>query len=147
MRVARRIILSYKYSYTIEIKNTLPIPAWYPIKNYGVPVEQSSYEILTEGENVFRKAYHFSHVPNQSIDKDLFQINQMKAMTKERYAPPFLQIIPHVIFSHHHFQYEGYTGAYAIPKRNRFGTLLLDLLVALSVKNTREYPHSLRFSP
>jgi len=34
-----------------------------------------------------------------------------------------------------------------VPKKNRFGTLLLDLLAALSVKNTREYLHSLRFSP
>ncbi len=104
--------ITVKYSYRLESKNTLSIPGWYPIVNYGVAVEQSRYQLIHPDQSINHKAYQYKAKPISEGATTVFELKQAKALTKERYAPHFTELAPHVIFSPTTFIYEGYQGNY-----------------------------------
>ncbi len=114
----RYIPKNYPYtiemSYQIRTSNTAFIPRYFPINNYYLSVESSSYTISFPNE--MKLFYHEKkleafNVKKQASDHMMsYWLEQAKSIKREPYAPPFSEIIANVDFSVNKFSLAGIKG-------------------------------------
>jgi len=105
------------YPYTVEFiyetssDNTAFIPPFYPIDDYYVSVENSSYKLNYPSEVDIRKKevrIDKLDIENRSKLGELFyESKNIKAIKPEAYSPSFVDIVPKVLFASKQFTYEG----------------------------------------
>ena len=106
-----------KYPYTIEFvyettsSNTAFIPAFIPISEYFVSVENSSYNIIyPENISVRKKEKNIENINLEKVD-DIgnvhYKVKNLGAFKPEAYSPSIVDFTPKVLFSSKQFTLEG----------------------------------------
>ncbi|MFA9392465.1 MAG: DUF3857 domain-containing protein [Prolixibacteraceae bacterium] len=113
------------YPYTIEIEYSidhdgfLSIPTWYPIGDYNISIKESVLEayfaddlkINFELRNASELAFEKGVEKNNTVFH--WQINGVKALEYEKYAPPFMNQVPSVYLNPVRFIFDGVKGEFS----------------------------------
>lgn len=108
------------YPYTVdfvyihETANTAFLPNWYPIDEYLVSVQKSSYTINTPTELQLRfkekNLGAYDVIKNRSEINLSYSLAGIPALKKEQLSPAFYEVEPSVLFSLSNFHLEGVDG-------------------------------------
>ncbi len=104
-----------KYSYTEDSKNTLHIPAWFPMPGMNVSVQKNRYEITTNIQDyeILHKTKNLqSSQLNANTSDHVYVATDLAAMCFEARAPHYTEYFPMIRFSPTKFNYYGIEGAY-----------------------------------
>jgi len=105
-----------EYEYEIRNKQTLVLPGWEPNSSAGIAVENSKYSISCKPDFAIRyKEINMPSAVNITTGKDgiktyEWQINNMKAIREEAYAPAPVNYLSEVKVAPEKFEYDGVTG-------------------------------------
>lgn len=129
-------ILHNNYPYTIEFEykvkfnGLLIYPPWFPVLDYKIAVQQSTYKAIIPEKMDFRyKKYNFPNEPKYSTQKEskIYEWNMEKfqALQEEPYSPKSRYIFPVVFLSPNDFEYDGYKGN--MESWKTYGKFIYDL--------------------
>lgn len=103
-----------KYEYEYHTSNTAFIPAWYPIKGYGISTEYSSYTIKhpSDIQVNFRAHSLEDYQVEQKIDDTQirYQLSNASGLIHEPLGLDFESLAPHVLFASNTFSLAGHLG-------------------------------------
>ena len=103
-----------KYEYEYQTSNTAFIPAWYPIKGYGISTELSSYTLKHPSEiGVNFRAHSLDgYEVEKSIDDTQikYKLSNASGLIPEPLGLDFVLLAPHVMFASNSFSLAGHTG-------------------------------------
>lgn len=103
-----------KYKYEYHTSNTAFIPAWYPIKGYGIGIEHSSYTLRhpSEIEVNFREHSLEEYLVEKTIDDTQiqFKLSNAAGLIREPLGLDFEKMAPHVLFASETFSLAGHKG-------------------------------------
>lgn len=126
-----------KYPYTIEFNseyetnNTAFINSFFPVTEYFLSVENSSYTLSFPGELVIRKKE--KNIEGYKISKDVtstkihYSIKNVSGIKPEDYSPNFSDIVPKVMFASKQFSLEGVNSE--VENWSEFGTWMYHDLI------------------
>jgi transglutaminase-like putative cysteine protease len=105
------------YPYTIEFNskyttaNTAFIDSFYPVSEYFLSIENSSYTLsFPESLSIRKKEKNieaFKPKKEESSSKIFYEIKNIEAFKPEEYSPNFLDVVPKVMFASKQFTLEG----------------------------------------
>ncbi|MBG7630851.1 MAG: DUF3857 domain-containing transglutaminase family protein [Bacteroidetes bacterium] len=102
------------YTYEYKTSNTAFIRPWVPIQGYDQSVEKSTYSLVFPAEITVRKSeVNFSDydiIITEEPSSITYEVEQIKAIEREPYSPPFGDFIPKVRFGVNKFNLEGVNG-------------------------------------
>lgn len=122
------------YEYIIKLKQTLALPSWEPIPDFGISVEKSSYLISCKPN--FNIKFQETKVPNQVIigkDKNdnityFWSAENLKALKREQYSPYFKSVAVGVNIVPEKYSFYGIEGN--IVNWEQFGKWMYEKLVS-----------------
>ena len=86
------------YESEVETKSSAFIRPWFPIANYNLSVEKSSYQIVNPKKIPLRtKERTFDNYPVEIIKGDQeisYKLSKVSALRKEYKSPPFIELVP-----------------------------------------------------
>lgn len=100
-----------EFTYETESSNTAFIPSFFPVDDFFVSVESSSYTITYPENITIRKKEN--NLGGLDVEKEdstgrvYYKVNHVKAFKPEAYSPSFREMIPKVMFASKQFTYEG----------------------------------------
>lgn len=100
------------YSYTLKTNNTLLIPNWYPINNYNLSVESSSYSYEAPPGFAIQKKEKNIQDHDISMTENGFEAKNIPCFVSEAYGPSATDLFPFVMLSPEKFYYEGLNGSF-----------------------------------
>ncbi|MFA0964032.1 DUF3857 domain-containing transglutaminase family protein [Roseivirga sp. BDSF3-8] len=121
-----------EYEYTIEHKQSLFYPRWFPQPSEDVSVQEARLNVLAPGKEYLR--YHELNLPEGSTVKlttekgDLrysWEVKDVRAYREEEMSPPYVEYTPAVITGPNDFEMDGYRGNMSTWKD--FGKWILTL--------------------
>ncbi|WP_248722135.1 DUF3857 domain-containing protein [Seonamhaeicola sp. ML3] len=134
------------YPYTIEVicesvdKNTAFIDSFYPVNDYYLSVENSTYSIKFPTDiSVRTKENNFEDVTLEKVVLDgflSFKVKNIKAFKPEDYSPSFSAMAPRVLVASNQFTLEGVPGH--VESWEDFGKWMYHDLI----KDTQDLPAS-----
>lgn len=104
--------VTIKYSYKKLSQNTA-IPSWFPIPNYRVAVQNSSFKLLNHTSNTIQfQENNIKGFPIEITDSFSYKMEPTKRLIYEKFSPDDLAIFPYVTFRSEQFVYEGIPGSF-----------------------------------
>lgn len=104
-----------EYSYTFEYNGITGMPEWYPMEEYNVSVQKSTFEIIAPQKIKFR--YKEKNLPSgvlKSTSKDaetyIWKIENQVAILEQPYSSMFSDFSPSVLTAPNEIEIEGYKG-------------------------------------
>jgi transglutaminase-like putative cysteine protease len=111
----RQYPFTVEYYFEVEFKGILGYPSWFPIDDYNISVEKSSFKALVPGNMEFR--YFESNIPvtvstTTSGLNTIYQweLSNLKAIKWEPLAPSPREYFPMVLMAPADFEIAGYKG-------------------------------------
>lgn len=101
------------YRYKIYTKNTLLIPSWYPVNNFNVSVQSSSYSYRAPKKYIIKTKKKNLENHNITTKTNQFLAKNIQAFTHEEYGPLAVDLFPYVMLSPERFFYEGINGSFS----------------------------------
>ncbi|MDT0645385.1 DUF3857 domain-containing protein [Zunongwangia sp. F260] len=106
----------YTISYTSEVEsvNSVFLPDWWPLNNYNISVENSSYQIINEIHAPLR--FLESNLDNMQLEKDFddfnlhYRVRNIAAMQQEALSPDFSEVAPKLLVALGEFHLAGVNG-------------------------------------
>lgn len=129
-----------KYKYEYQTSNTAFIPAWYPLKGYGISTENSSYTLTHPSE--IKVSFRAHALDAYEVEKTIsdtqikYEISDATGLIREPLAQDFETLAPHVLFASNIFSLAGHTGQ--AQNWNDFGKWWYENLLA----GTTQLPQS-----
>ncbi|WKN42524.1 DUF3857 domain-containing protein [Tunicatimonas pelagia] len=103
-----------KYSYEIEYDGILDYRDWYPVSNFNLSVEKSTFSVATPADSPLRYHAIQSSEPKtwQEENQHWYQweLTNHQALSKEQLRPNLPSLVPKVLLAPNQFSYEEYTG-------------------------------------
>lgn len=100
-----------EFTYETESSNTAFIPSFFPVDDFFVSVESSSYTITyPENITIRKKENNLGGIDVEKEDSTgrvYYKVNHVKAFKPEAYSPSFREMIPKVMFASKQFALEG----------------------------------------
>ena len=114
-------IIHNVYPYTVEIEfevkysGLLIYPSWFPVKNYKIAVENSTYKILIPHDMDFQyrlQNYDAKPIESTSGNNKTYEwtMKNYSALKNEPFSPDAINVLPKLIFSPNKFEYDGHRG-------------------------------------
>lgn len=120
------------YTCVVETSNTAFIPAWYPVENYFLSVQNSSVKFSFPSNLGFKfKEYNFEGTAIEKAETTnslQYKVKNLQALKREDYAPSFTKFTPYVLFGMNKFHLEGVDGE--AEDWNKFGLWVYKNLLA-----------------
>ncbi len=109
---------TYPYTFTFKKSYTTTttgfIPPWYPIDNYKVAVQHSSFKVINSGGLTLRfKEFSFNEyaIEKKSSDAEIhYEMNNQKPIAYEEHSALFIDLAPHVLVATKEFNLKGVRG-------------------------------------
>lgn len=105
-------IIQFDYSY--ESSDTAFLERWSPFENYGIAIENASFELNVQPEikcNVLEKNFENFQIEKKNVGTTiLYQLHNLKALKRENYSLPNHKFFPIAYFSLNHFSLKGVEG-------------------------------------
>ena len=134
------------YPYTIEFRsevkttNTAFIPSFYPVDDYYLSVQKSSYVLnYPVNFNIRKKEKIMEGIIIENNEKEgqiSYTVKNIEAIEPEEYSPPFKKIVPKILFALQDFSLEGVEAE--VTNWNDFGKWMYNDLI----KSTHDLPQS-----
>jgi hypothetical protein len=130
------------YEYVLKLKQTLDLPTWKPVADFGISVEKSSYLFICKPDFIIK--YRETKLPNKVIigkDKNgnstyFWSSVNIKAVKEEAYSPYITNIFGTVFIVPERFSYYGIEGT--TKNWEQFGKWQFDKLVSDRQQLTEE---------
>jgi hypothetical protein len=128
------------YEYELHLKQSLALPQWEPVLNFGIAVEKSSFTLSCKRN--FNVRYRETNIPEKvSMMSDsrnskiyTWSISNLKAVKDEPFSPYDKNYLPNVEIVPEKFSYYGFEGSFANWKE--LGKWMNDKLIV----NRQELP-------
>ena len=103
--------LTIKYEYKLLSESTAGIRGFHPIRKYKQSIESASYKIINStSTKIFIKENAVDDFGIEKLGAHHYSLQNMPAITSERFAPSISEIIPSVSFFPAEFSFEKYKG-------------------------------------
>ncbi len=100
-------------SYSKQSENTMHLPAWFPIENYNVAVQSSTYQLHNETDiSLDWMPLNLSKYPSITSSSDQYMMKDQKSIRKESYSPSYYEVFPMVLTRSEQYAYEGHLGGH-----------------------------------
>jgi hypothetical protein len=111
----RTFPFTVEYSYVQDYNGLISYPAWYPVRDYNVSLENSVYSVICPNSLSFR--YTEKNIKDiLSIHKNdlnsvyTWHLQKQIAMEAEPFCPSVLDLFPSVVLAPNEFEIEGFKG-------------------------------------
>lgn len=122
-RIKKGTFTHSEYPFTIEIEyrvdysGFIQLPAWVPVKREKTALEHGSLTIeMPHNETIDYRTFNisgakFSNVITNDHNRYRWTVAGLNGIERERYGPPWRELIPAVVFRINEFQMDGFTGS------------------------------------
>lgn len=122
-RIKEGTFLHSEYPFTVEIEyridysGFIQLPAWIPIKQENTALEKGNLVMEIPHEvNIDYRTFNvsdeqFSREASNKVDSFRWTLSGINGIERERYGPPWFELLPAVVFRINNFQMDGYMGS------------------------------------